>query len=114
MTQFTLLAALALRGPKRIGELASFIGIDRTTLTRNVAVAAKQSLVRVRAGRDARSRIVSITATGQRTLKRALPVWSAVQSEVTGALGEDAAHNLRRIAGSPHPPLKALSQERTK
>lgn len=111
-TQFTLLAVLALKGPLSIGEIAALIGADRTTLTRNAGVAAKQSLVAIRRGDDARSRIVSITATGRRTLKRALPVWRKIQGDVTNALGEHAAQSLRRIAGNPQATHKPSPPER--
>ena len=45
-TQFTLLAALELKGPQPIGELARLLVADRTTVTRNLSVAEEQSLVR--------------------------------------------------------------------
>jgi DNA-binding MarR family transcriptional regulator len=85
--QFTLLGALALKGAQSIGELAEFIGADRTTLMRNLAVAEGQSLVSIRSGEDARSRIVSITTSGGRTLGRALSTWRKVQSGVTKTIG---------------------------
>lgn len=97
-TQFTLLAALALRGPTPIGALAEFIGADRTTLTRNLAVAAEQSLVTIGPGEDARARIASITARGRETLRRALPAWRQTQSELTAAMGVTAAENLRQLS----------------
>ena len=108
-TQFTLLAALELKGPQTIGALAELIGADRTTLTRNLAVAQEQSLVGMRRGDDARSRIVSISANGRHTLRRALPTWRKVQGELTGAIGEGTAENLRRLSGGPS---MALAQTR--
>jgi DNA-binding MarR family transcriptional regulator len=100
-TQFTLLAALELKGPLSIGELAELIGVDRTTLTRNLAVAHERWLVDIRLGRDARSRIVSITTSGRHTIKRALPAWRRVQGELTGAIGKGAADGLRQLSGGP-------------
>ena len=97
-TQFTLLAALALKGPMPIGELADFIGADRTTLTRNLAVAAEQSLVRIGSGEDARARIASITARGRQTLRHAFPAWRKTQNDLTHAMGITAADNLRQLS----------------
>lgn len=101
-TQFTLLAALHLAGPQSIGDLAELLSADRTTLTRNLAVAEQQGLVAVRASRnDARSRVASITANGARTLHAALPVWRETQQRLLEEIGEPAAASLRRLAGGP-------------
>jgi DNA-binding MarR family transcriptional regulator len=100
-TQFTLLAILALKGPTSIGELAEIIGADRTTLTRNLAVAAGQSLVRIGSGEDARARIASSTARGRQTLRRAFPAWRKTQNELTNALGIKMADNLRQLSHKP-------------
>ncbi|HWY16518.1 MAG TPA: MarR family winged helix-turn-helix transcriptional regulator [Rhizomicrobium sp.] len=100
-TQFTLLAALALKGPQPIGALAEFIGLDRTTLTRNLAVAAEQSLVRIVSGEDGRARVASITARGRKTLRRAFSAWRETQHELTNAVGVAAADSLRRLSRKP-------------
>jgi DNA-binding MarR family transcriptional regulator len=97
-TQFTLLAALALKGPQPIGALAEFIGVDRTTLTRNLAVAREQSLVRIGSGEDARARVASITARGHQTLRRAFSAWRETQHELSNAIGVVASDSLRRLS----------------
>jgi len=97
-TQFTLLAVLALKGPTSIGELAEIIGAERTTITRNLAVAAEQSLVRIGSGVDARARIASITARGRQTLRRAFPAWRKTQNELTNVIGIRTADNLRQLS----------------
>ncbi|HWE05358.1 MAG TPA: MarR family winged helix-turn-helix transcriptional regulator [Rhizomicrobium sp.] len=106
-TQFTLLAVLALKGSQPIGVLAEFIGADRTTLTRNLAVAERQSLVRIGSGADARARVASITARGRQTLQRAFSVWRETQRELTTAVGMAAADSLRQI--SRKPPVRKAS-----
>lgn len=101
-TQFTMLAALRLAGPQTIGALAELLSADRTTLTRNLAVAERQGWVAMRADRDdARARIAAITAAGTQKLTAALPVWHRVQRHLLGEIGSDAAASLRRLAGGP-------------
>jgi DNA-binding MarR family transcriptional regulator len=100
-TQFTLLAVLELKGPQSIGALADLLGADRTTVTRNLAVAEQQSLVGVSPGEDARARIASITTEGRRILRRAFTTWRAVQESLTRAMGRETADSLRRISGEP-------------
>jgi DNA-binding MarR family transcriptional regulator len=97
-TQFSLLAVLELTGPQTIGDLAEFLAVERTTLTRNLAVAEEQGLVRVRPGKDARSRIVAIAPKGTATLKKAFPTWRKVQAALTEEIGTQAADSLRRLS----------------
>jgi DNA-binding MarR family transcriptional regulator len=101
-TQFTLLAALQLAGPKSIGDLAELLSIDRTTLTRNLAVAEQHGWVKLRPdGNDARSRIAIITTKGTRELTAALPDWRKTQQRLTDEIGPQAAASLRKLAGGP-------------
>lgn len=101
-TQFTLLAALHLAGSASIGELAELMGVDRTTLTRNLAVAEASGWVRVHADPDdARSRRAAITAKGRRALTSALPAWRATQQTLTASISAQTATSLRLLAGGP-------------
>jgi DNA-binding MarR family transcriptional regulator len=101
-TQFTLLAALHLAGAKSIGDLAETLSADRTTLTRNLAVAEQRGWVTLRVDRnDARSRIAAITPKGVRTLTAALPAWRKTQQRLTETIGPQAAASLRKLAGGP-------------
>jgi DNA-binding MarR family transcriptional regulator len=101
-TQFTLLAALHLTGPKAIGELAELLSADRTTLTRNLALAEQHGWVTLQPGReDARSRIASVTPKGSRVLNAAMPAWRETQRRLTDLMGAQAAASLRKLAGGP-------------
>lgn len=101
-TQFTLLSALHLSGAKPIGELAELLSADRTTLTRNLAVAEHNAWVTLRPDRDdARSRIAAITREGLRALEAALPAWRRTQRKLLDEIGEETAASLRKLAGGP-------------
>jgi DNA-binding MarR family transcriptional regulator len=101
-TQFTLLSALYLGGPRSIGDLAEMLSADRTTLTRNLAVAEQHDWVTLRVDRnDARSRIAAITTKGSRALEAALPTWRDTQQRLTETIGAQTAASLRKLAGGP-------------
>jgi len=102
-TQFSLLVNLELRGPQSIGDLADILGTDRTTLTRNLALLEKQSLVKIRSGDDARARIVSILPKGKGMVARGFPAWRKAQAAVTASLGSEMADSLRRLAQTSSP-----------
>src|SRR3981189_1932300 len=51
-TQFTILSQLMLRGEMPIGKLASILGMERTTLTRNLTLLEQQKWISIKAGDD--------------------------------------------------------------
>src|SRR5260370_24038899 len=65
-TQFTILSQLMLRGEMPIGKLAGILGMERTTLTRNLTLLEQRKWISVKAGDDPRSRIIGLTARGRR------------------------------------------------
>ena len=97
-TQFSLLVQLMRRGPLSIGELAQHLGIERTTLTRNVALVEKKGLVDSAPGEDARSRIISVTRKGQAAVAAALPKWHKAQAATVEAVGKASADALRAMS----------------
>jgi DNA-binding MarR family transcriptional regulator len=81
-TQFSVLAALALRGPTPVKELAEILGLERTTLTRIGAVLERNGWVRAAQSQDARERPFRLTAAGRRKLEAAFPAWREAQDLV--------------------------------
>src|SRR5712664_4827885 len=60
-TQFTILSQPMLRGEMPIGKLAGILGMERTTLTRNLAPLEAQKWISFKAGDDPRARMIGIT-----------------------------------------------------
>ena len=79
-TQFSVLAALALKGATPVSELAEFLVLERTTLTRVAAVLGREGWITARPGADARVRLLQITRAGRRKVEVALPAWQEAQS----------------------------------
>ncbi len=79
-TQFSVLAALALKGPTCVGELAEFLVLERTTLTRGATLLEKKGWVDAAPSADARERRLRLTAAGRRKLEAALPSWQEAQA----------------------------------
>jgi DNA-binding MarR family transcriptional regulator len=97
-TQFSLLVQLMRRGPLSIGYLAQPLGVERTTLTRNIALIEKKGLVASASGADARERIVAITKKGHAAVAVALPAWRKAQESMSTAIGKTGAEALRAIS----------------
>jgi DNA-binding MarR family transcriptional regulator len=80
-TQFSLLAVLTQTGPLPVSSLANQVGLERTTLTRNLRALEARGLVRVRAIEgDQRVRRVEMTQAGRSAAERGLPAWKKAQA----------------------------------
>jgi DNA-binding MarR family transcriptional regulator len=98
-TQFSLLTVLILRGQTPIGILANFLRMDRTTLTRNVALMEKNGWVEITTDKtDARSHLISITRAGEKMAQLALPGWKKAQSQVAEMIGPAGVAGLKKLA----------------
>jgi DNA-binding MarR family transcriptional regulator len=103
-TQFNLLVALALAGEAPVMKVADELGLDRTTLTRNLGPLERDGLVEsVLDDADRRVRRVRLTERGHEALAAALPRWERTQRRVVSALGSKRWRELMdglRVAAS--------------
>jgi DNA-binding MarR family transcriptional regulator len=95
VTQFTILSQLMLRGEMPIGKLAGILGMERTTLTRNLTLLEQRKWISIKAGDDPRSRMIGITAHGRGIVRRGFPYWSKAQTQVGKMLGADGRAALK-------------------
>ena len=82
------------REPRALGGLAEELGMDRTTLTRNLAPLVDAGLLETVRGEDARQRLVALTTEGRTRLTRAKPRWQRAQAVIDGLMGDDAVQRL--------------------
>ena len=88
-TQFTLLATVALRHDITLTELAETLGMERTTLLRNLKPMERDGLVDVSAEGYRRARSANITDKGVAVMEEALPLWRSAQKSLKKRLGDD-------------------------
>ena len=96
ITQYGLLARLR-GGPLHMTELAERMGMDRTTLTRNLRPLERLGYVAVDPGEDRRTRSVAMTEAGRKAAADALPYWRAAQKAVREALGASLTDELHGL-----------------
>lgn len=103
VTQFSLLVAAYLQENLILNKLARVMGMDRTTLSRNLKLLEKKGLVNLEKGRDQREVRVFVTPEGYATLQAAAPLWHQAQKGLTDGLGDekwmDMIKDLRAIGG---------------
>ena len=85
-TQFTLLNTIFMNPAATIGQLADILGMDRTTLNRNLKPLEGKGLIRSGSGKDPRTRTLQLTKEGTKLLQSALPLWLDAQSGVMEVL----------------------------
>ncbi len=87
-TQTPILAALAAKAGWSMEELSDWLGMERTTLVRNLRPLERDGLVDIAgAGRGGHVSL-SITPRGRKSLAQATPAWRAAQRAVVKTLGE--------------------------
>jgi DNA-binding MarR family transcriptional regulator len=105
--QFGLLAYLQgadRQGGLSIGTLAERVGVDPTTLNRNLKPLEAEGLIANAPDKtDGRVRKVAITRKGRSRLAKALPLWRRARGQVEAAIGSqelDRLNELLDLAGA--------------
>src|ERR1700675_924692 len=85
--QFSLMMPLNVPEPMKLGQLAAFLAMDRTTLTAALKSLERRGLVKVSLDKnDNRARRLSLTRAGIETLAAAIPVWRAEHAALEAEL----------------------------
>ena len=96
-TQLSMLRTIDQLGPTTLNALAEAMVMDRATLGHNVRPLQARGLVRLAVGSDRRSREVSLTQKGRKTLAEGWKHWRRAQNAFETEIGPDTAATLRRL-----------------
>lgn len=87
-TQGTILSSLNAKESWNMAELSDWLGMERTTLVRNLRPLQRDGLVQaVGGGRGNRVELM-ITSKGRRQIEKLAPAWKSAQRAVVKTLGE--------------------------
>lgn len=86
--QFALLMALDAAEDKGQAALGQMLGMDKTTLSRNLKLLRDKGWVESVRGEDARRRSVSLTPEGRARLREARPAWRRAGEELRKGMTE--------------------------
>lgn len=87
--QFTILMASYDQDGILLTRMAGILGMERTTLTRNLAPLERLGLITTEPGDDRRERRIRITEAGIELMEKALPLWREAQKEVVETIGPE-------------------------
>ena len=97
ITQYSLLANIERAGQLRHTVLAEKMGMERTTLTRNLRPLTRAKWVAAGTGNDRRQHLLQLTAAGRRKLVRSLPFWEEAQRQFFSQIGAESLQELRAL-----------------
>jgi DNA-binding MarR family transcriptional regulator len=87
-SQFVALLVLALQGQMRMSDMAEFLGVERSTLTRVLAPLKKRKFITIiKSESDKRTRMVSLLGAGKKHLDHSIPYWRKAQANITDLFG---------------------------
>ena len=87
-TQGSILVALQSKDSWTMAELSDALGLDRTTLVRNLRPLQRDGLVQTGGGGRGKLVELAITAKGRKQIEKLTPAWKSAQSAVVKTLGE--------------------------
>ena len=99
-TQANVLATVAAKGELSISALSDELGMDRTTLTRNLKPLEQRKLLAVSAEGRHRTRTVSLTPAGIATLPVIAGLWERAQAALERPLGQAGVAAARRATAA--------------
>lgn len=96
-TQYSLLSHVLHLEPIAPGELARRMGLDASTLTRNLQPLLAAGWLLQEAGVDARTRSIRITASGRAKHAEAQRSWKVAQNRINQLLGAERVAALHAL-----------------
>jgi DNA-binding MarR family transcriptional regulator len=94
--QFSLLMSLNRPEAPGMGDVASLLAMDRTTLTANLKPLERRGLISTIVDKqDRRGRRLALTEAGRGALAGAMPLWRRAQEENEGLLQDVDADRIR-------------------
>jgi DNA-binding MarR family transcriptional regulator len=98
ISQFSVLNVIATREETRPSELAKFLEMDESTLSRNVARMCAKGWLRLEPGDDdRRSHQITVTEKGMALLRKSYAAWQKAQNQIAHRLGPEGVTALKSI-----------------
>ena len=96
-SQMNILTIVTLHGPVQQLEVARLLSLEKSTLSRNVAVMETNGWIEVLPGHG-NSRMLQVTPKGRLLLQKSAPGWEAAQRRVESLLGNKAVASVKQAS----------------
>lgn len=95
IAQYYLLINLSRLGSANITHWAEHVGLDRSTMVRNIKLLQTRDLVKITEGHG---KVFTLSSEGKRVLELAIPLWQRAQERIEDILGKDDIEAVFRIS----------------
>ncbi|MBD5169959.1 MAG: winged helix-turn-helix transcriptional regulator [Oscillibacter sp.] len=95
VAQYYLLINLSRLGSANITHWAEHVGLDRSTMVRNIKLLQTRGFVRTVEGHG---KVFALSPEGERVLELAIPLWQKAQEQIEAVLGKDDTEAIFRIS----------------
>lgn len=102
VAQLNLLVAIANLEQAHPTELVASLGLEKSTLSRNVKGLAAREWVEIWVAADGRGQLLTLSQSGRELLAAALPAWEQAQARAQALLGEELTGALAGVSLRPH------------
>ena len=89
VTQFAVMRAVERHENEPLSRVADDLVMERTSLYRALALLERNNWIKLKSGRDNRSRRASISGLGRKALDRSQTDWAHTQSAIVEKFGRD-------------------------
>jgi DNA-binding MarR family transcriptional regulator len=97
VSQYALLARIGRVDGLSRTALAAQLGMDRTTLSRNLLPMERRNLVASQPGGDRREKLLHLTPAGRKCAAAARPYWLDAQRKILTQMGGDRLREVREL-----------------
>ncbi len=98
VSQLNVLMVVAKHGPISPGDLARFLNMEKSTLSRNVERMRTRGWLKVLEGDSGHKQILQLDSGGRKLIEESLPLWAKAQAKTEAVLGERGARSIHRAA----------------
>ena len=95
IAQYHLLINLSRLGCANITHGAEYVGLERSTMVRNIKLLQSRDFVEISGGHG---KVFTLSSEGRRVLDLAAPLWREAQEQVEAVLGKDDTVAVFRIS----------------
>ena len=99
-SQIGILFMVGKKGSSNQKEVANFLFIDQSTMSRDLTMLTKKNLIQVSKGEDARHSQLMLTNRGYKLLEDLVPAWKQVHDKIETALGSYSISAIDLITGA--------------
>ncbi len=97
VTMYRLLHRLSQEDGLNITQLAKRVGLDRSTIGRNLKVLEREGMIEFEGGKDERARVIKLTELGLEKMRAGQPLWAEAQRNMREKLGAETDNLLELL-----------------